>query len=207
MNKYPNAARGVQKIFNGEIVSLIGAVAGAILAVFTGFTLGATLMGNVVLAGVFGLISIILSIGVAVLSIIAFVLLLTGLKSAGQDNVTFNKAIIWILVDLGATILAALLSSLLPPVLITIINAFNALLDVIVIYFVVTGCVELLPGTEFEAKSRNLIMMCGIAVLVAALAKFLAGPLGMIASILDLVATVAYYVMYLSFLNKAKNAL
>lgn len=202
MNTYPNASDGVKQIFLSEIFGLIGAVLAVITAFFGAAFVGSAFSGSTAgtvasagLAGIFG----ILTVGVA---IAAFVLKILGLNKAGKDNRTFLTALLVVLIAALIALLNAFIKS-------SILSSIGDILDFVVLFFVVKGVTELLPGTEFEQNGKTIVtlgfivMIIGIVVAILGRVKFIT-ILGGIASF---ICSVVYYIMYLIFLNKAKNSL
>ncbi|MBQ3330576.1 MAG: hypothetical protein IJG87_05300 [Ruminococcus sp.] len=225
--KFPNAAKGVKKIFSAEILKLIGTifliVAAIIIAVsFVGAvgTSGgasiaesedalALLGGGVLFAGIF-------AFAWMVLTLIAFILNLVGIINASRDETNFKSALLFLIVGIVTSILAGVfynngtVSSLL-------YSVYN-LVSLFVYIFVIAGAVKLadkLNRGDVSAKGTNvlkLIIVINILSLIANLiATFMGGMVASVtASVLFIVALVLgviQYFMYLSFLSKAKKML
>lgn len=103
--KFPYAAKGVSKIFNAEIISLIAALLGGV-----GMTLGViAASGNVdnstseALLIATGALGIVAGIIIAVAGIMSIV----GYFQAGKDEVSFKKAILCVLFSIVFTVAAS----------------------------------------------------------------------------------------------------
>ena len=210
--KFPNAAKGVKKIFTAEILNLIGTIVMVIAAI----------VGAIGVAGAAGAQSsdgkaLALGGGIMVaLIFIAVYMILVGIINASKDETNFKSALIFLIVGIVTTILVAVFRN--NPVVYSMLLSLGDLMKVFVNIFVIAGGVKLadrMNRGDVSTKGTNvlkLIIVVAILSLIASLISSFMG--GMVASvtaavlfIVGLVLNIIKYFMYLSFLSRLKKSL
>jgi len=223
--KYPNAYQGIKKMFTAEILEIIASVC----IFFAGIAAIVAAAGAIVpdpaeSAGLLGgglIAAAVLMAGFGVLSIIAIILLLVGLKRAGLDESRFNKGFSMALASLILSVAAAVLST---------VNGGNnifddfatlvaSILQIFAMLYVSQGISSLAEdlGDQAVAKSANsLYLVYSVLLIIEAIMRivsaFLSNDLnmktssGVILMISSVIAIVAY-IAYIVLLGKAKKML
>lgn len=214
--RFPNAASGVKKLFTAQILGLIASVAtiiGLIFLIFTAAAADANAQGGAVAAG---LGTIILMGASAVLILIGSIMTLVGIIQASKDEGAFKTALIAIIVNLVAAVIAGIFSSngLVQSICQIIQNVMNLAVTLFVINGV-TNLAEKMNNTEVWSKGRNLLKVIVCIYALSLIASFIslifggifmsvtAAILALIAAVLDVIS----YFLYLSLLNKGKKML
>ncbi len=219
--KFPNAAKGVKKIFTAEILNLIGTIvmviAAIVVAIGAAGAAGAQTEEGIALALGGGMMVALIFIAVyMILAIIAYIMNLVGIINASKDETNFKSALIFLIVGIVTTILVAVFRN--NPVVYSMLLSLGNLMNVFVNIFVIAGGVKLadrLNRGDVSTKGTNvlkLIIVVAILSLIASLISSFMG--GMVASvtaavlfIVGLVLNIIKYFMYLSFLSQLKKAL
>ena len=215
--QFPNALEGVKKIHKAEILDLIAGIVALIASVIAIVSMSAggedTGIGGLLSAGV-------LLIVVAVLSIIAFIMNITGLNKGKLDEVNFKNALYAVLVGIIASIVlgAAKEGSLLKDLGETVSSICRFLCT----WYVCTAVISLadrMGDAEMSAKAlkaRKMLMTVWILSIVLEVISVLLGALGasdvlnVVSAILGLVAIVVSiiaYILYLKMLSASRTML
>ncbi len=216
---FPNAAKGLKKIYSAEILALVAALCSGIILIVTAFTVASAEDGSVAgaltgvaIIGLFGL-------GALVLLILALIFNLIGISSAKKDETGdqkgFATAFICIICSLIAGVVAGFFTTSIPA-LATGLTTASKLLDLIATYYVLYGIADFadkLGDSDLAAKSRGMavklcVLYC-VSIIANAVTSFLSGKLGTIVALLlalvVLLFSVVYYIMYLRTLKTAKE--
>ena len=214
--KFPNAAKGVKKLFTAQVLSLIASIAtiiGLIMLIATGAAAEGDSASGVIVAGI-GTI-VLLGIG-SVLFLIGGIFSLIGIIQSSKDEGAFKNALYAIIVSLVAAIVSAIFSG--SGVVQGVCQVIQNVMSIAVTVFVITGVINLagkLHDAAVAQKGKNLLkvivsiyVISLIATVVAlifggAFASITAAILMLVATILNLVS----YFLYLSLLSKGKNML
>lgn len=216
--KFPNAAKGVSKIFTAEILSLIALIATGGMAVFSAFLMalnqpkGELSTGAVVsAAGVvgFGIIA-------GILLIIALVFKIVGVVQTAKDEDSFKVIIYLTVLAIIVALVAACFSG----------NKFAAdvarvvgdIVTLICSILIVLGIVNMatkynnIAVIEKGGRILKLIILIGIiSIIVKFIAIFLpsesAAFLIAVFAVIALILSIVQYCVYLSFLSNAKKML
>lgn len=214
--KFPNAAKGVKRIFTAEILSLIAALA-SIVAIGMGvITVAAqkTDAGSVEVAA--GVGTVILFSAAAVIALISAIMALVGIINASKDEGAFKAALIAILVYAIAAIVAAIFSQ--NSTVQTICQIVQKLMDIVVTVFVIKGVSNLAVkvGNSNVAQQGNRLMAIIViiyllslvaSILVVVFGGMFASVTAGIIAIAALVLSVIGYIVYLSLLSKGMKML
>ncbi|MBQ9680632.1 MAG: hypothetical protein IJV48_08135 [Ruminococcus sp.] len=219
--KFPNAAKGMKKIYTSEILKLIATIfliAAVIMIVIAvaggqvGDNIGSALAGGGLIgAGVCVLVWM-------VLVIIGFILKLVGIINASHDEESFKSALIFWIIGIAAMIVSSVLIANNTSMAGNLLNTFSELVQIFITIFVIAGGVKLadrLNRGDVSAKGTNvlkLIIVIKILSLIAQLVSTFMGGIvtSVVAGVIFLVALlleVIQYFMYLSFLSQAKKML
>lgn len=219
--KFPNAAKGMKKIYTSEILKLIATIfliAAVIMIVIAvaggqvGDNIGTALAGGGLIgAGVCAIVWM-------VLVIIGSILKLVGIINASHDEESFKSALIFWIIGAVAMIVSSILIANNTNMAGSLLNTFSELLQLFITIFVIAGGVKLadrLNRGDVSAKGTNvlkLIIVVNILSLIAQLVSTFMGGIvaSVVAGVIFLVALlleVIQYFMYLSFLSKAKKML
>ena len=221
--KYPNAAKGVKRIFTAEILGLISSillVVGFILMIpavlvaknvaegMEGAAIGAT-----VAMGVFVLIA-------GVLSIIAFIMNIIGISNASKDEENFKSALLFLILGLVAKAASITIGRFVKDAAVAtgMLDSASSLLNIFVTIFVISGIVKLadrLNRGDISAKGTNVLKILIAVNVLSLIASFVASVMGgpvasgvsLVLAIVSAVLSLVQYIMYLSLLGKAKKML
>jgi len=209
---FPNALEGVKKIYKAEIIELIAGICGLIGAILllvgaagaeadsAGAALGGLLGGGVIM------------IAFAVLSVIAFIMGIVGVKKAMPDEENFKNAFYVMIVGIVASIIVGAGKGSLADAGETVSSICSFLAQ----YYIISAIIVLaqkLCDSEMEAKgvsTRKMLMVVWIIKIVLEVVDIFVGKnealdtasgvLALISAIIGIVA----YVMYLKLLSKAR---
>ena len=213
--KFPNAARGFNKIFIAEILSLISVVA---MIVGGGIFVGGLALGNVVqnadgwfLSGSIG--AIICGVVAVVLAVISFFMTIVGYINASHDDVNFKTALIFLLISIVLSIVSVAFST---KSFSSFIYSLSTLCTTIATIFVIAGGVKFADQLNRGEVSRTgstvlkLIIVIEIATFViGVVSTFLRNNVVLTVSAILFIAiqvlNLIKYITYLVFLNKAKK--
>ena len=213
--RFPNAYRGVKKIWLAEMLMLLAAIVGIIMVIV--MAANGTMVGEdiVINEGVKTPIAV-LGIVTAVILLIGFILNLIGLINANNDDSAFRIALLVTILGVVASAISAIWSNnetlnKWMDTAITICSMFAS-------YYVLTGIANLAEKMSDAAtkalalKSRTLVegSFCATALfkLIISIFKIQDGStistiLAVVALLLELVS----YILYLRALNKGKQML
>lgn len=225
--RFPNAAKGVKRIFSAEILNLLAKIflAVAVVIVVIGYAGAVGTAGNAgienseaaldVMGGSI-LIAAIFALAWVVLGIIGFIMNIVGIVNASHDEPNFKSALLFLIVGIVTAILAGIFYN--SGFVSSLLYSLSNLLNLFVYIFVIAGVVKLadqMNRGDVSAKGTNvlkLIIVINILALIASLISTFMG--GMVASVtagvlllVGIVLSIIQYFMYLSFLSKAKKML
>ena len=213
--RFPNAYRGVKKIWLAEMLMLLAAIVGIVIVIVA--AMNGSMVGEdiVISEGVKTPIAI-LGIVTAVILLIGFILNLVGLINANNDDSAFRIALLVTILGVVASAISAIRSNnetlnKWMDTAITICSMFAS-------YYVLTGIANLAEKMSDAAtkalalKSRTLVegSFCATALfkLIISIFKIQNGStistiLAVVALLLELVS----YILYLRALSKGKKML
>lgn len=225
--RFPNAFAGVKKIFTAEILEIIAAVCGVasfialIVAVAGAAGASAEFDGaaGALIGG--GLGFIVLGLGTAVLSIIATILTLVGLKKAGKDDANFNQGFVFAVLVLILTFASGVLSAIFGSAKAydDIVTAVANFMKIFVTLYVIKGISSLadqLGDDRMVNKGRNIyifyVILMFVSLALRIISPFLNGVSAISAgagtlAIISGVASFIAYIVYLVYLGQAKKML
>ena len=214
--RFPNAFRGIKKIWLAELLMLLAAVIGIVLIVV--IAANSTLVGEeiVVNEDAVRTPAAILGIASAVIALIAFVLNLVGLIVARKDDSGFRIALFVTVLGIIASAVSAIWST--NAGLVKWMDTLTTIFSMFASYYVLTGIANLAEQFPDEAtkalalKSRTLVegTFCATAIfkLIINIFKIQDGStIYTILSIIALVLELVSYILYLRALSKGKKML
>ena len=213
--RFPNAYRGVKKIWLAEMLMLLAAIVGIIMVIV--MAANGTMVGEdiVINEGVKTPIAV-LGIVTAVIALVAFILNLIGLINANNDDSAFRIALLVTILGIVASAISAIWSN--NETLKKWMDTALIICSMFASYYVLTGIANLAEKMSDAAtkavalKSRTLVegSFCATALfkLIISIFKIQNGStistiLAVIALLLELVS----YILYLRALSKGKKML
>ena len=213
--RFPNAFRGVKKIWLAEMLMLLAAIVGIIIVIV--MAANGTMVGEdiVINEGVKTPIAV-LGIVTAVIALVAFILNLIGLINANNDDYAFRIALLVTILGIAASAISAIWSN--NETLNKWMDTALTICSMFASYYVLTGIANLAEKMSDAAtkavalKSRTLVegSFCATALfkLIISIFKIQNGStistiLAVIALLLELVS----YILYLRALSKGKKML
>lgn len=214
--RFPNAFRGVKKIWLAELLMLLAAIVGIVLIVV--IAANSSLVGEEVIVNEDAVKTpaAILGIGTALIALVAFVLNLLGLINARKDDSAFSIALFVTLLGIVASVISSIWSG--NQGLVKWMDTVLTICSMFASYYVLTGIANLAEQFPDEAtkalalKSRTLVegTFCATAIfkLIINIFKIQDGStIYTILSIVALVLELVSYVLYLRALSKGKKML
>ena len=214
--RFPNAFRGVKKIWLAELLMLLAAIVGIVLIVV--IAANSSLVGEEVIVNENAVKTpaAILGIGTALIALVAFVLNLLGLINARKDDSAFSIALLVTLLGIVASVISSIWSG--NQGLVKWMDTVLTICSMFASYYVLTGIANLAEQFPDEAtkalalKSRTLVegTFCATAIfkLIISIFKIQDGStIYTILSIVALVLELVSYVLYLRALSKGKKML
>ena len=214
--RFPNAAKGMKKVFAAEILSLIAAIALGSTLIMSIVFLNFEQTGNETAMGVSGIGLLVFMAGAAVLTILALIFKLIGVVQTSKDEPSF-KIVIWLIVfGLIASVIGACFSS--NTFVYNLTNAISNVLNFISLLFIILGIgnlgVQVGNDEVIDKCSSQFKLILGIGI-VALLARFFciflptvpAQGIVIALAVVALVLNIIQYILYLSLLSKAKKML
>ncbi len=215
--KYPNAAKGINKIYIAEILSIMAAVLAVVMMILVAANNVDTSISGEEAAQVLqkaniGTSFVVLGVVMMLLMLVSFFMNLTGIISASKDEAGFKRAL-WVLL---AGIVFEIIASVLQNSSLQAANWLKVpatLCDLVVMIFVLEGITTMADSlvrkdiSDMCAKCRTYLL-CVLSLSAAAevLASLgvtgsaMHSTTGIAAYLLEIVA----YVFYLRVLNKAR---
>ena len=214
--RFPNAFRGVKKIWLAELLMLLAAIVGIVLIVV--IAANSSLVGEEVIVNEDAVKTpaAILGIGTALIALVAFVLNLLGLINARKDDSAFSIALLVTLLGIVASVISSIWSG--NQGLVKWMDTVLTICSMFASYYVLTGIANLAEQFPDEAtkalalKSRTLVegTFCATVIfkLIISIFKIQDGStIYTILSIVALVLELVSYVLYLRALSKGKKML
>lgn len=213
---FPNAAKGVKRIFTAEILALIAAIA-SVIAIILALVMAGAAEANAEGAAVASLGgTAIFGIGAGVLMIIAFIMQIVGISNASKDEDSFKTAMACLLIGIAAALVGSIFSS--NEVVVSIAELVSKLMSLFVTIFIISGIIKLadrLNDGVVSAKGTNLLKLITVIYALSLIASLIVVILGgytasVVAGIIALIAgilQIIQYFVYLSYLSKAKKML
>ena len=216
---FPNAAKGIKRIYTAEILKLIGYIC-LILAAIVGVVAlaapGDEASGAVETLSLGGFIgAIVLVVAFAILMITAFIMNLIGYINARNDNENFKTALVFLIVGIVFTGISVFVIN---NGLSSILYSLSTLSETLSTIFVIAGVMQIarqLGREDISKKGTTVLKLIitteVISFILSFISTFLRGGTTEIVStvllLASLLVTFIKYIMYLSFLSKSKKML
>ena len=213
---FPNAAKGIKRIFTAEILALIAAIlviVGIVLGV-VGIAAAAADSTGGTIAGLGGAGVLLLISGI--LAIIAAVLELVGIINASKDEAAFKIALYAIIAGVVISIVSTIFSS--TAAVVSICDILSKIAKIVVTVFIIQGVINLAKKVNNDAvakKGNTLLYIITCIYILSAIASIVVATFGgyaasVIAGVIAIVAAVlevVQYVLFLVLLSQAKKML
>lgn len=216
---FPNAAKGIKRIYTAEILKLIGYIC-LILAAIVGVVAlaapGDEASGDAETLSMGGFIgAVVLVVAFAILMITAFIMNLIGYINARNDNENFKTALVFLIVGIVFTGISLFVIN---NGLSSILYSLSTLSETLSTIFVIAGVMQIarqLGREDISKKGTTVLKLIitteVISFILSFISTFLRGGTTEIVStvllLASLLVTFIKYIMYLSFLSKSKKML
>lgn len=214
--KFPNAAKGISKIFTSEILELIATIAMGVVSILAAVFAVSAKANNEAGAVASGLGLIILAAGASVLIIIALILKIVGVVQTSRDEDSFRMIIYLTIFTMIVAIIASIFSR--NTFLYNTINAVSSIGNLVTILLIILGIGNLAAQVGNEkvidkcSSQFKLILAIGVVSLLARFFSIFlpteaAKGIIIVLIIAATVLSIVQYILYLSLLSKAKKML
>ncbi|MBQ9471775.1 MAG: hypothetical protein IJU73_01385 [Ruminococcus sp.] len=229
--KFPNATKGVKKLFTAELLKLISVIclAAAIICAVLLFVSASN--NSTAGAGASTIAAMIFLVASSILMIISGIMMLVGLVQAGRDEGAFKSALICILVEVVALIVASIISANSSAGIggsfdlsvagssLSLSHLITSVANLLITVFIITGIIRLadqLNDGSVSAKGSNvlkIIVVVNVLVIIADIIALIFGanPASAVTCgillIVALVLQIIQFFMYLSLLSNGKKML
>ncbi len=215
--RFPGAKKGVSKVFIAEILSLIAMVLVSVpLVIFE--AIGLSAFGSESMA----VVMLVMMGAGAVSAILTLLLKIFGVVQASKDEASFKGVIYALVVDLVVTVFPLIFSS--NRTLTNFAEAISDMMNGVIMVLIIVGICNLanqLGDTEMVHKGgkvfRIVIVLAVAALVMKIVMYFFPSDMGsadtaakvivLILGVLTIVFSIVQYVLYLSFLSKARKML
>ena len=146
--KYPNAAKGVKRIFTAEILKLVGTICGVI-----GLTIVAIglMTAKVTNGSDAGIVTLVVSLGIGALPLIAwfvlrligFILRLVGIINAKRDEDSFKSSLVCLILEMVSVVVSGVFLGINSTVVASVLYSFAELMGLFVTLFIISGIIKL----------------------------------------------------------------
>jgi hypothetical protein len=214
--KFPNAAKGISKIFTSEILALIATIATGVATILAAVMYASAKTNSTAGAAASGIGMLVLGLGASVLLVIALILQIVGVVQTSRDEDSFKMIIYLTIFTLIVAVVAAIFSRV--AFLYNIANAVSAIGGFVTTLLIILGIgnlgVQVGNDEVIDKCSSQFKLILGIGI-VALLARFFciflptvpAQGIVIALAVVALVLSVIQYILYLSLLSKAKKML
>lgn len=213
---YENAKNGIGKIFTAQVLAILGVICTFVAAIFAAVTATAVsenLSGGA-LGGSIGLA--LFTLASVVFLVLAYILELVGLNKAGKDEPLIKKAFVAAIFGLIISIvLGTLATATTISWLIDIKDICNFFISLIIVHHVTYGVANICPSISDKAMNVWKVYMATIILAVVVnIVTVVLSLLGLYTSsailvlvfaIVDAILQLVAYVMFVSFLGRAKK--
>ena len=214
--KFPNAAKGIKKIFNAEILNLIALIATSILLILSVVLASLTESDNNATMGVLAISILVFGAVAGVMGIIALILMIVGTIQTAKDEPSFKMIIYLAVLNIIVAIIAALFSG--NQFVNNLANGFNSVVSFITSILVVIGVANLarqLLNTELAEKCAKLLRVVIWVGMLSLMTRFFSIFWGskvalviiIFLGVISIILSIIQYILYLSMLSKAKKIL
>ena len=215
--KFPNAAKGIKKLFTAEVLYLISVILIGLGTIFALVSQSSEGLAVVILSSV--------AVG-GVIAIVALVLQIVGVIQASKDEASFKGVIYVTLFGIAVSVVASLLSALFRDnaILPSISNLVSSIVSVISTVLIILGICNLMNQIgkqDLVVKGGKILRIVVWLAILSLIMRFIniflpsnfddAKPLAKVIvlclCILAVILEIAEYVLYISLLSKASKEL
>ncbi len=221
--KYPNAYKGIGKVFAAEILTIIGTVvtligfvltiAGAVVTTELAYA-GDLVSDDVTGAAGTAVIGAVLTLVGAVIMIIAYIMNLVGLSQGGKDEPLFKLAFLVSIAMLIITIIGAIVGSVTGNnTMSNTVETISSIANLAIMLMVVEGLRKFareLNNATVEGLGQTVEVLITIMLLASIVLRFFvtaAPTVAVVLSVVSSIAAIVAYICYLVFLAKGKSML
>lgn len=217
---YPDALRGIKKIYTSEILLLLAGLLGGMASVF-GVQATQQIAENgaegLDIGTAFGVMIPVLASGI--IAVIATIIEFFGLKDASNENEYFKNGYIYAIIGLILSIALSILSYMKVSDMVSDLGKLASnFIQMVVTFYVITGIKDLaekLGDMDMVSRGKKTFNIYAAAIICASLVELavsllqdnartlVVGILGAVTLILMIVG----YALYLIYLSKAKKML
>ena len=140
---FPNAAKGVKKIFSAQLLALIAGIATVVGFAFALVAVVADKAESETGAGLSLIATAILMIGAAVLIMIAFIMQIVGIGQAGKDEPSFKAAMVCLILGIISSIVGSIFVANQNGTGYSICETVTKLMSLFVTIFIISGIIKL----------------------------------------------------------------
>ncbi|MBR1483946.1 MAG: hypothetical protein IJ598_13415 [Ruminococcus sp.] len=214
--RFPNAAKGISKIFTAEVLRLITTVTAGLSLIFSIFLAAAVTDEAIVSTGIYGVLLAVFGVATVVLAVISLVLMIIGTIQASRDEASFKVIIYLTIFNIVVSVIAAIFSQ--NTFLANIASGVSELVSFVCSLLVVLGVGSMaaeLGDTPLMAKCGTYFkVVLGIGILGLLTRFFAIFTMSVFArafvftfATISVILSIVRYVLYLSLLSNAKKML
>ncbi len=215
--KYPNAAKGINKIYIAEILSIFGAVLTIVMVIMASanhvnLSSSGEEAAQALQAAKIGAPFVIVAVVMMLVMLAAYILNLVGIINASKDEAGFKRALWVLLASMAFSIAASILENGNPRIA-NWLKVPSTLFELVVVIYVLEGIGNLASNlgkkqiVDMYAQCRTWFM-CALILAAAAQIFVSIGDTGSALNTTSGIASgllqIAAYVFYLRVLNKAR---
>lgn len=217
--RFPNACKGLKKIFYAELISLIALVPFAVSMVLIQFLPEEINENNAEMLPAEVVITI-LSLVSLVLMIVAYVLNIIGYVNASKDNESFKKAMLLTIAGLVLTVVSGIMENVnASPILTNTFDSMEQILDLLITLTTISGIVTLSVtyGDLRMVDSGKALFKFLFAIYLPTLIAYVfvymlrntrsAAILAVTVTLISFALNAVYSLLYLRYLYRAVNML
>lgn len=210
--KFPNAYKGVGRLFLSEIFSIIAAI-----CVFFGEVIPLAdiidnpetveLSGSLIGGGIIVMVAL-------VMALISFILMIMGISAASQDEPTFKSAMIAVIVAIVVSLVAGFFSK--NELISSLLDIFKRGLELCIVWYCIEGIKSLAEkcANNDMVERGDTILKLYFGALIISVALNVVTSFTNFNALLELVIAIAAailavvaYLLYLIYLSQAKKML
>lgn len=217
--RFPNACKGLKKIFYAELISLIALVPYAVSMVLIQFLPEEINENNAEMLPAEVVVTI-LSLVSLVLMTVAYVLNIIGYVNASKDNESFKKAMLLTIAGLVLTVVSGIMENVnASPILTNTFDSMEQILDLLITLTTISGIVTLSVtyGDLRMVDSGKALFKFLFAIYLPTLIAYVfvymlrntrsAAILAVTVTLISFVLNAVYSLLYLRYLYRAVNML
>jgi hypothetical protein len=213
--KFENAKKGIKRVYNAEILSIIAGIIAIVAAVLILVLGTVNKEGKANITDVISLISLIVA---GIIAIIAYFLNIVGIVNASKDSEDFKNALYVLIAGIVVSLLSTILSKKFPS-LSSGLNITENVCELLVSYYIINGCTSIahqIGKADVEESGKRtmrlFITVWIISIAIQALGKIIervskTQVLSIIAGLLAIVALVLGLVCYIIFLKLLRKTI